>query len=828
MIRTPHRATVASVLMLAVLFVFAAGPVLAQDTYQRPPEDLAKLVDAPATPGVSLSPDQQHMLLMHPPSLSSIAELAEPELRLAGIRINPRNNGPSRARPYVKLGFKTLDGSAERPVTGLPDPARIRNVRWAPDGQHIAFTVDQTDRIDLYVADVATARARRVMEAPVNNAFWGAPYEWVSDSRTLIVRAIPGGRGAAPEKPLAPAGPIIQENLGEKAPARTYQDLLKNPHDEAVFAHYMATQVMRVPLDGEAVPLGEPGLVTYAAPSPNGQYVLVEATHKPFSYLVPAYRFPNRIRVLDLDGNLVKEIADVPLKEGVPTAFGSVPTGIRSIDWRADTPASLYWAEALDGGDARAEADYRDQIYMLEAPFDGTPTALVKLPLRYGGITWGDEGLALVNESWWSTRKRRVYVVDPSRPGAEPRVLFDVSFEDRYNNPGSPMRHRNAQGKSVLRMADGGKSIYMTGAGASPEGNRPFLRKLDLATGETEELFRSQAPYYERPITLVDDGGVKLMTLRETNTEPPNFFLRALGSDDPMAVTNFPHPYPELAAIHKESIQYKRDDGVPLSATLYLPAGYDAERDGPLPAFVWAYPREFKSADAAGQRSDSPHQFKRVSYWGAVPYVTQGYAVIDNASMPIIGEGEQEPNDTFREQLVLNAKGAIDEGVRRGVVDPERVAIGGHSYGAFMTANLLAHSDLFRAGIARSGAYNRTLTPFGFQAEERLFWEAPEIYYYMSPFMHVDKVNEPILLIHGEADNNSGTFPLQSRRYYNALKGLGKTARLVMLPHESHGYRARESIMHMLWETNRWLETYVKDAPPREEMKVEGPTGDRR
>ena len=825
------RSAFASVLTLALLVFLVAAPVLAQeadmpDGYQMPPEALANLVDAPTTPAVSLSPDHSHMLLMHRPSLPSIAELAEPELRLAGIRINPRNNGPSRSGSFNNLTLRGVDGSNERAIAGLPEGARIRNVRWSPDGKHFAFTIDEYDRIDLYVAGVDEARAQRLMDAPVNNAFWGSPYEWVSDSRTLIVRAIPADRGAAPEKPLAPAGPVIQENLGKKAPARTYQDLLKNAHDEALFTYYMTTQVMRVSLDGTATPLGEPGLVTYAAPSPNGQYVLVEGTHEPFSYLVPAYRFPNRIEVRDLDGNLVKEIADVPLKEGVPTAFGSVPTGIRSIDWRADAPATLYWAEALDGGDARAEAEYRDQIYMLDAPFDGEPTPLIKLPLRYGGVTWGDDNLALVSENWFSTRQRRVYVVNPSRLDQEPRTLFDLSTEDRYNNPGSPLRRQTEQGRSVLLTADEGRSIFLSGAGASPEGNRPFLRKMDVETGEVEEFFRSEAPYYEFPVALIDAEAMQVMTRRESNTEPPNYFIRDLNNGSMTAATDFPHPYPELADIHKESIQYEREDGIPLSATLYLPAGYDAERDGPLPAFVWAYPREFKSASAAGQRSDSPHQFKRVSYWGAVPYVTQGYAVIDNASMPVVGEGEAEPNDTFREQLVANAKAAIDEGMRRGVVDPERVAIGGHSYGAFMTGNLLAHSDLFRAGIARSGAYNRTLTPFGFQREERLFWEAPEIYYYMSPFMHADKVNEPILLIHGEADNNSGTFPLQSRRYYSALKGLGKTARLVMLPHESHGYRARESIMHMLWETNRWLETYVKNAPPREkEVKVEGPTG---
>jgi dipeptidyl aminopeptidase/acylaminoacyl peptidase len=358
--------------------------------------------------------------------------------------------------------------------------------------------------------------------------------------------------------------------------------------------------------------------------------------------------------------------------------------------------------------------------------------------------------------------------------------------------------------------ADNGETVYLSGLGASPEGNRPFVRRMNLGTGRTEEVFRSEAPYYEIPIDFLDVDRGLLLTRRETNDDPPNYYLRDLNAGTVEALTDFPHPYSQFADIQKEAIQYQRDDGVTLTATLYLPAGYDAERDGPLPAFIWAYPVEFKSADAAGQRTDSPYQFKRVSYQGAVPWVARGYAILDDASMPIVGEGDEEPNDSFREQLVSNARAAIDEGVRRGVVDPNRVAVGGHSYGAFMTANLLAHSDLFAAGIARSGAYNRTLTPFGFQREERLFWEAPDIYFGMSPFMHADKVNEPILLIHGEADNNSGTFPIQSQRFYNAIKGLGGIARLVLLPAESHGYASRESIMHMLWEMDSWLEKYVK------------------
>jgi dipeptidyl aminopeptidase/acylaminoacyl peptidase len=805
------RALTATCLTLTVL-----APASAQETdavYRTPSRELAALVDAPASPGVSLSPDQTTMLLMTRPGAPSIAEVSAPELRLAGLRIDPRNNGPSRGFTYIDLALRTLDG-AERPITGLPPEPRIGGVSWAPDGRHVAFTQTTVDRVELWVVDVESARARRLLDAALNAAYFGSPYSWLSDSRTLVARMVPDGRGPAPEEPSVPTGPVIQESAGEAAPARTYQDLLQNPHDEALFEHYATTQLARIDLDGTVRPLGEPALVRSASPSPDGRYILVQTTHRPFSYLVPASRFPTLIEVWDADGNVVTEITDLPLQDNVPTGFGSVPTGVRSISWRTDAPATLQWVEALDGGDSDVEAAERDRLFLLDAPFAGEAAALATFPLRYGGTFWSEDGYALVFESWFATRQVRAYVVDPDEPG-KMRTLFDFSMENRYDDPGMPLSRRTEWGTSVLLTADGGRTLFLTGQGASPEGNRPFLRRLDLMSGETEEIFRSQAPYYEMPVAMLDEDGTRLLTRRESNEEPPNFFVRDLDGGSVEAVTEFPHPYPHLAGIQTEAIQYTRGDGVPLSATLYLPAGYDPERDGPLPTFVWAYPQEFKSADAAGQRTDSPHQFKRVSYSGAVPWVTRGYAVINNASMPVVGEGDEEPNDTFRRQLVANAQAAIDEGVRRGVVDPDRVAVGGHSYGAFMTANLLAHSDLFRAGVARSGAYNRSLTPFGFQREERLFWEAPEIYFAMSPFMHADKVDEPILLIHGEADNNSGTFPVQSIRFFNAIKGLGGTARLVMLPAESHGYAARESVLHMLWETDRWLEVHVKNASPR-------------
>ena len=797
--------------------------VCGQEGYQTPPPALAALVDAPLTPSVSVSPDDSRLLIMTPQTLPSISELAEPELRLGGRRINPRNNGPSRGRYFTSIGLSDIRGGGTVSITGLPDYAKISNVSWSPDGAYISFANTTEFSIDLYLVDVESGTARKLIERSLNAALFGTVV-WMPNSRQLLVRTIDPDRGKAPEEPAVPSSPVVQENVGKVAPVRTYQDLLSNPYEEDLFEYLVRSEVLLVDVSGSFESFSS-GLITRTSPSPDGEHILTETMHRPFSYLVPSRRFPSRVEVRRPNGTLVKEIVDKPLAEEVPAGIGSVVTGMRSISWRPDVDATLYWAEAQDEGDARADADLRDAVYMQTAPFHEKPIQIAMLPLRYAGVIWSAESFALITESWWASRTARVYQISPDDPGREKRVLFDFSYEDRYNNPGLPMMKRTNRGTSVIQTTDDGTAIYLTGTGASPEGNRPFVRKMILSSGELTEMFRSEAPFYERPIGWIGEGEQFLLTSRESVSEPPNYYLRNLESGSLEQTTYFLHPYPELDAIQKELIVYEREDGVQLTATLYLPAGYSPATDGPLPAYVWAYPREFKNASAAGQISDSPYRFKRVSYSGAVPFVTQGYAVINNASMPIIGEGDEEPNDTFVNQLVMNAKAVIDEVVRRGVVDPDRVAIGGHSYGAFMTANLLAHSDLFAAGIARSGAYNRSLTPFGFQAEPRTFWEAPEIYFAMSPFMNADKVNEPILMIHGIADNNSGTFPIQSERFYHALKGMGKTARLVMLPHESHGYRARESVMHTMWETNRWLEMFVKNAPPRK-VSVEDPVGD--
>ncbi|MBU8934477.1 MAG: prolyl oligopeptidase family serine peptidase [candidate division Zixibacteria bacterium] len=800
--------TVVSILLLVMALSGVAQEP--EQKYMMPPQSIANVIDAPFTPRSSFSPNSDWMLLLKYPGLPTIETVSQPELRLAGLRINPRTNGPSRGWYYNEIIIKDMSDGSERSLSGLPENAHLTNVDWSPNGRLIAFSQTTSDGIELWVADIEVGTASRLGDFYLNDAY-GSPFEWLSDNMTIVARTIPSDRGEALNEPMVPVGPVIQENLGRKAPARTYQDLLTNAYDEAVFDYYATSQVVKVTLEEEITSLGNPGVIGDVVPSPDAKYLLVETLHRPYSYTVPFYRFPVRTEVWNLNGEVIYEVADLPLADNIPVPFGSTRTGRRSIGWRADVDASLYWTEALDGGDAGVEAEERDRVSMLKAPFDGEPIELITLSIRFEDVSWCNKNLAIVSGWWWKTRQIQAWHVYPGSSKKEPRLLVDRSWEDRYGDPGTPLMRRTDRGTYVLLTPDKGKTLFMRGDGASPEGDRPFLDEFDLKSLEHKRLFHSQEPYYERPVRLIDPKKRLLLTRRESVTEPPNYFMRDLKKDGLRQITSFPHPTPQLKDVQKEMIRYERTDGVQLTATLYLPDGYKVE-DGPLPMLMWAYPQEYKSADAAGQVTDSPYRFIRMGWYSPLLFLAHGYAVLDDPTMPIVGEGDEEPNDTYIDQLVASAQAAVDEVVRRGVGDPERLAIGGHSYGAFMAANLLAHSDLFKLGIARSGAYNRSLTPFGFQSEERTFWESPEVYFAMSPFMHADKVNEPILLIHGEADNNSGTYPLQSKRFYAALKGQGATARLVMLPHESHGYRARESVMHVLYEMADWLDTYVKNA----------------
>ncbi|MBW3571686.1 MAG: prolyl oligopeptidase family serine peptidase [Gemmatimonadetes bacterium] len=803
--------------LLTAIVLAGVDAAQAQTGYLRPPEPIPSIVTAQPTPTVLVGRDRQTLALLAREALPSISEMAEPELRLAGFRISPRTNGVSSTRASYSTGitFQEL-GSGRQRVVQLPAGARIAYAQWSPDGRHLAFVNALENGLELWVAQVATGQARRVL-GPELNATIGTPYRWLPDNSGFIVRRVVPGRGQPPRGSEVPSAPVIQENLGRTAPARTYQDLLQSPADEALFEHYFTAQLSRVPLaGGRPADLGAPGIFFGFDPSPDGRYLLVTRVKRPYSYVVPAWNFPQETSVLDArTGARVKLVADIPLTDNLPPAFDAVHEGPREVEWRSDAPATLAWVEAQDGGDPRRDAAVRDRVFLLNAPFTAQPVPLIDLEHRLSYIAWGRPDYAIVRSAWWNTRWERRFAVNPSNPAAAPRLLVERSYQDRYSDPGTPVTTTTPSGHAVMMFTEDGEGIFLTAAGASERGNYPFLDVMDVATGESRRLWRAEDPYFETVLTVLDRDGSRILTRRESLTDPPNVFVRTLPGDQARAVTNFPDPAPQLAGIQRQLITYTRADGVRLSGTLFLPPGYDAARDGPLPMLMWAYPTEFRDAAAAGQITDSPNRFSRPGGSSHLFLLLAGYAILDNPTMPIVGEGEVEPNDTYVEQLVASAQAAVDKVVEMGVAHRDRIAIGGHSYGAFMTANLLAHSDLFRAGVARSGAYNRTLTPFGFQAEQRTYWEATDTYTRMSPFTFANRVNEPILLIHGANDDNSGTFPVQSERFYAALKGHGATVRYVVLPLEAHGYRARESVLHTLAETINWLDTHVKNAPPR-------------
>jgi dipeptidyl aminopeptidase/acylaminoacyl peptidase len=800
------------------LSLMAAFPQ-AHAQYQMPPQPLQAIVDAPRAPVLALSPKRDLASMVDTPALPSIAEVAQPELKLAGLRINPRTYSPSRFSFGSNLKLLDIASGKQMDIKGLPTSLRLADSGWSPDQRYLAFThvalSEKGGAVELWLVDVASKTAKRLTAQPLSYLD-GKGFAWMPDSKGLLVQLRAPGK--APVATGLPSGPSLQDsqqNAGARQ-LRTYPDLLKNEEDAKLFEHYATSQLAQVDLAGKVRAIGAPDLFTEADLAPNGKLILAEVMRRPFSYIVPAHGFAHRIEVRDLAGKQVHLLADNPLEEGLPPGNDAVSAGVRDVSWRTDAPATLVWAEAQDGGDPAKAAEVRDMVFALAAPFAGKKEVLAKLGSRYKGTMWGTGDTALVTESWYKTRAVKTWRIAPDKPGSAQELAFAYSAEDRYNNPGTPSTLPDSAGNPRLVIGPDA-TLLLRGPGASAEGDRPFVDRYSLVTRKKERLFQSTAPYYENVVGLLNDDGTSLLTTRETPTERPNYYVRKLARSAPAqltALTSFAHPTPQLKDVQKEQIRYKRADGVDLTATLLLPPNYEAKRDGPLPMLMWAYPQEFKSASAASQTTGSPYKFNAVSFWGPAAMLAMGYAVLDNPSMPIVGGGDAEPNDSYLPQLVANAEAAVNEVVRRGVAERNRIAIGGHSYGAFMTANLLAHTRLFKAGIARSGAYNRTLTPFGFQSEERQFWKAKDVYQTMSPFNNADKIKDALLMIHGEQDNNSGTFPIQSERMFQAMKGLGGTARLVMLPNESHAYRARESIMHMLYETNTWLDKYVKNAKP--------------
>jgi dipeptidyl aminopeptidase/acylaminoacyl peptidase len=798
-------------LLLFLLAVAALSAAQAQDAigYQTPPKDIYDLVMAKPTPGVSVDSKGTWLLVQERSSMPTVEDLAQPELRIAGLRINPKNFGPSRSSYVTNLTLKNIATGKEVAIKNLPKNLKASNIRWNTATDKFAFTHTTTTSIDLYVVSLQTFTAVRWNNVPVN-AVMGSPYSWVTNS-SILFRAVTKPLSQQPVRPAAPSGPVVQQSLGKVAASRTYQDLIKSSYDEALFEFYATTQLVnatestRGTLNGY---VGNPAIIGSYSISPSKAYLLVERIDKPFSYLVPAGGFNSSMIIMDMIGREVKMLAKIPSSELTPTGFDNVLNAPHDFDWKNDEAATIMWISPLDSGMMKKKMDFHDEAFALPAPFTGNPVSITKTAMRIYDISSVTKETLLVTEGSQAKRRQKTNMVNLSTGSSN--VLFDRSTDDAYSNPGTPLTDKNEYGRDVVKLIDG-NTMLLSGMGASAKGDLPFLNAYNITTKETKQLWRCEEPFYETVADVLDYDKMLVLTSKQSQTDAPNYYIRDLKNNTAKAITNFPDPQPGLRGVSKQKITYKRKDGVDLAADLYLPKGYDAAKDGPLPVMMWAYPREFKSANDAAQVRGSKYTFTRIGYGSPVFWVTQGYAVMDNAEFPIVGEGDNQPNDNFIEQLEWNARAAINKVAEMGVGDSTRVAVGGHSYGAFMTANLLAHTKLFKAGIARSGAYNRTLTPFGFQNEERTYWEAPEVYNRMSPFSYADKIKTPLLLIHGEADNNPGTFPIQSERLFNAVKGHGGTVRFVQLPFESHGYAAKENILHMLWEMNSWMEKYVKN-----------------
>ncbi|MCW3162223.1 S9 family peptidase [Chryseobacterium oryctis] len=777
-------------------------------TYQKPSAEILKLADYERPPSVLMNSKKDWIVFTYRPTYKNLEDLNQQEMKLGGLRINPVTNISSTVTYLNNLKVRRVSEKNEIQVKNLPSNPKISNTSFSPDEKKLAFTNTTSKGVELWIVDLESATAKKITNDNLN-ANLGSPYIWYKDSQSFLVKALPQNRPVLIDSSKdLPTGPIVSTSDGKVSQNRTYQDLLKNPQDEKNFETLTSSVVYKVDLDGKLTKIKDADLYSGLSFSPDGNYLMATTIKKPFSYIVPLNRFPMSTTVYDMNGNIVKVVNEVPLNEIMPKGFSSVRTGKRNMGWRSDKPSTLTYVEALDEGDQAKNVEYRDEIFTWDAPFNNAPKSFFKTKQRYNGIEWTNDHYAIVSESWYDTRKVKSFLIDLNNN--QSKVIDDRNYQDVYSDPGNFNTTKNEYGRYVIDIK--GEKAYLIGEGFTKDGQHPFIDEMDMKTLNKKRLYTSQLKNEKEDIIdILNPSKGEILTVQQSASQYPNYFKKNIKSNKTEAVTNFANPFESIKNVYKEVITYKRNDGVTLTGTLYLPANYDRKaKNEKLPLLIWAYPTEYKDKNTAGQNTQNPNDFTFPNYGSFVYWAAKGYAILDDAAFPIIGEGKTEPNDTFIPQLVANAEAAINAVDQLGYIDKTKVAVGGHSYGAFMTANLLTHSKLFACGIARSGAYNRTLTPFGFQSEQRNYWDVPEVYNTMSPFMNADKMKTPLLLIHGDADNNPGTFTLQTERYFQALKNLGAPVKMVLLPKESHGYAAKENILHLLWEQDQFLEKCLK------------------
>jgi dipeptidyl aminopeptidase/acylaminoacyl peptidase len=776
----------------------------AESGYKLPPENITKIFDTTPFPVIKFVPFGEIGIEYTYQRYKTLEEISLPSVKLAGKDIVKSLNAPSKKYPITSLNIHNLRTGDIIPIQ-LPENAKIRVYKFSFDHKKIAASCETEKGIELFIIDVDSGKTKQIEGIFINDVFEDDGFWWLNDKKTLLIKSIYPERGLEPQESLVPDSPIIEESMGKKSTERTYQHLLKNSHDEKLFEYYFTSQLILLNTQSEKIiKIGKPAIYREVDLSPDNQYLFTATIERPFSYQVPYYRFPVKFEIIDRHGKLVQKIFQRLLQDEVP--IGGTYIGPRDFEWQPLKDAVLIWVEALDEGDPKNKVPHRDKVMRIIAPFKEEPQEIFRLEHRFSNIEWSEIEDEIIfseydRDKLW--KKKWLYKIGTEKPA----LLFDMSIREKYENPGNLVRRITERGEQVF-VRPGNAVFFINNTGATTEGNFPYLAKFDLKTKESVVLFRCKKDFHETISGFVGEKMDKIAVRSESKTVPQNYHLFDLKNGEWEKISDNKNPYPELTKLKVELITYTRKDGIPLSGTLYLPSSH--KKGERLPIIIDAYPVEHADSSTACQIDISPNRFVRFSGATTKYMALQGYAVLYGATIPIVGDPETV-NESFIEQTISSVEAAINYLNEREIIDPDRVGITGHSYGAFMAANILAYSNLCAAGVVKTGAYNRTLTPFGFQKERRTFWQAKDFYIEVSPFAQADKINEPLLLIHGEDDPNSGTYPIQSRRMYQALKGNGAITRLVILPNEGHSYYARESLLHVLQETIEWFDKYVKN-----------------
>jgi dipeptidyl aminopeptidase/acylaminoacyl peptidase len=760
--RQPLHALRASGTIAAVASLAISLGALAQ-VVPSVSSDIEHLLEAEPLPPVVVDPTGRYAVLVHERQLLPMGRLAEPAIELAGHMINPLTGAAHAPLDYYGLTLIDL-GSREQIPLVLPRDAVFGYPKWAPDGSRFAFTLTRSRGTELWIGEPGEARARLLASA-IDGAR-GSPCVWTADSRRLLCRFV----AFRDNRRVFDA--IADRLAGEALPGEP--TILS----EGQTKRLLETQLGLVDsVSSQRYSIGAPAAFESVVPAPGQAFLLVTRIAEPYPQVTGLNVAERVVEIWDRFGRLVRRL----------------PTRARAVEWRASKPATLTWVEQRDDA---------DHIMVLAPPYSGSPLEAFELPNRFSGLRWiGDSSAALVSDYDSSRRRTDLWYVDFDATDSAPRLVTGYSSDSAR----LPLMTTDSRGFATLRAY--GNGFYLRGEELDGPRRRPFLEHVALDTGTRRRVWQAGEEGFEGLVEILSPDAQLLLTRRETSTAPPNYFVSASTRPVHWPLTHFEHPAPPLAAAHHVRLEYRRDDGVDLAASLYLPPGY--QRGSPLPLVLWAYPRQISAGDAA-KIIGAEGTFMTFARAFRLFFLLRGYAVLDDVSMPIIGS-EGEANDTFVEQVVANAAAAIDAAESTGLIDAKRVGVAGHSYGAFMVANLLAHSRLFAAGVAMSGAYNRTLTPFGFQTERRTLWQATETYLAMSPLLYSDNIEAPLLLVHGLKDDNAGTSPQQSLQFYQAIRGNGGDVELLLLPWEGHSYRGRESVLKTAAQMLRWFDDHLKE-----------------